>query len=169
MLLEDRGGGGEGGERRAQLVTDVTGEPGVAFESFDQAAHHEVERFGELLDFLVGARHHQTSREFALGDQRRGFGDFEQGPNRAPGHPKAATHSDQGRQDRPRAHVEQQHAKGVFEVRQLEDLVDLGLHGGYRQADDEDDLVVDFDRLVGGVARLHAGDDGVRHVRRRRV
>jgi len=117
------------GERRAQLVTDVTGEPGVAFESFDQAAHHEVERFVELLDFLVGARHHQTSREFALGDQRRGFGDFEQGPNRAPGHQRPPPFRS-GSSDRPRAHVEQQHAKGVFEVRQLEDLVDLGLHAG---------------------------------------
>src|SRR5664280_3913441 len=102
MLLQDRRGRGEGRQRGAKFVTDVTRETRVAFNSLDEPAHHGVERFGELLHLTVGLADDQTRREFTLGDQgRRGRNVLERS-NGTPGHPETTTDADERREQRAR-------------------------------------------------------------------
>jgi len=85
-------------------VADVAREARVPLETFDELAHHGVERFGELLDFFVGSRDDQTGRELALGNQGRGLGDLHERTNGPTGHPKSTRDANERRQQCPDTH-----------------------------------------------------------------
>ena len=75
--------GGEGGDRRAQLVADVGGEPGLAFDAGLHGVGHVVERVGEAVEVGVGLGL-EPRVEPAGGDLAGGVGDVAQRPHQRP-------------------------------------------------------------------------------------
>ena len=164
VLLEDRSRCGERGERRAELVADVTGETRVALHPVDELADHLVERVSELLHLQVGASDLQARRQVAVGDGRRRHRDPLEGTYGAAGHPQPARDADQGGGERPEAEHEHQVAQRVFERIERVDLEELRLDGRYRNAHDEDDAPVHVENLGRRIAGCDLRDDVLRHV-----
>ena len=127
--VDDLGGGGQRGDRGAQLVADVGGEAGLALDAGLHGIGHVVERVGELVEVGI-ALARDPGVEVAGGDLTGGVGDptqrSQQTPTRPPPDARRQRHrdqraDDQGQQDRP------QRAPGGIERERLEVVgIDLG-------------------------------------------
>ena len=90
--VDDLGGGGQGGDRGAQLVADVGGEAGLALDAGLHGVGHVVERVGEPVE--VGIALAGDARvEVAGGDLAGGVGDPPERAEQAAARPPARRRS----------------------------------------------------------------------------
>jgi hypothetical protein len=79
-----------------------------------------------------------------------------------------AAHSDDGREERAETQDEGEQLQRTFEAVELEDLEDLGLDRRNRYADDEQDVPVVLQCLLGGLIAGHDLDRLLRDIQRGR-
>ena len=137
--VDDLGGGGQGGDRGAQLVADVGGEAGLALDAGLDGVGHVVERVGQPVE--VGVALAGDARvEVAGGDLPGGVGDPPQRSQQAPARPPPDAGGQQDRDGAADDEGQQDRAQRAFGRAELERLVVAGVDVG--DADADADVVV---------------------------
>ena len=111
--VDDLGGGGQRGDRRAQLVADVGGEAGLPLDAGLHGVGHVVERVGEPVEVGV-ALAHDARVEVAGGDLAGGVGDPPERAQQPPARPPPDEARQQDRDERADDEREQDRAQRVL-------------------------------------------------------
>ena len=153
--VDDLGGGGEGGDRRTQLVADVGGEAGLAFDPRLHGVGHPVERVGEPVEIGI-ALAGDPGVEVAGGDLPRSVGDAVERSQQAAARPPADAGGQQDRDGGADHEGDEDRAQRPLRAAELERLEVVGVDIGDVHADADVALVAEVEALDAGHADVES-------------